>query len=83
MSASAPRIMIEPSWRGRVFGAEWRNAVGSTFDMIQPATGAAITRVGNASAEDVRQVAAHAIRLGGASLTSDPRHASMKGGCRR
>jgi benzaldehyde dehydrogenase (NAD) len=60
MSASAPRIMIESSWRGRVFGSEWRNAAGGTFDVIEPATGAVITRVGNANAEDVRQAAAEA-----------------------
>jgi Aldehyde dehydrogenase family len=60
MSASVPKFMIESIWRGRVFGAEWRDAAGGTFDVIEPGTGATITRVGNASAEDVRKAAAEA-----------------------
>ena len=47
-------------WRGRLFGAQWRPAIGGSLDVLEPATGAVITRVGNATAEDVRQAAAEA-----------------------
>jgi benzaldehyde dehydrogenase (NAD) len=52
--------MIESAWRGRVFGAEWRSAAGGTLDVLEPATGATLTRVGNGVAEDVRRAAAEA-----------------------
>ena len=51
---------IEATRRGRRFGAQWRPAVGGSLDALEPATGAVITRVGNATAEDVRQAAAEA-----------------------
>ena len=60
MNAPIPRILIEAMWRGRLFGAQWRPAVGGSLDVLEPATGAVITRVGNATAEDVRQAAAEA-----------------------
>jgi benzaldehyde dehydrogenase (NAD) len=60
MNAPVPKFMIESTWRGRLFGAEWRTAAGGSIDVIEPATGAAMTRVGNASAEDVRRAAAEA-----------------------
>ena len=52
--------MIESAWRGRLFGAEWRNAAGGSLDVLEPATGATLTRVGNATAADVRKAAAEA-----------------------
>jgi benzaldehyde dehydrogenase (NAD) len=52
--------MIESVWRGRVFGADWRSAAGGSLDVLEPATGATLTRVGNAVAEDVRRAAAEA-----------------------
>jgi benzaldehyde dehydrogenase (NAD) len=60
MNAPIARMMIEATWRGRLFGAEWRPAVGGTLDVIEPATGAVITRVGHATAQDVRAAAAEA-----------------------
>src|SRR5687768_13711981 len=60
MNAPIPRILIESMWRGRLFGAQWRPAIGGSLDVLEPATGAVITRVGNATAEDVRQAAAEA-----------------------
>jgi benzaldehyde dehydrogenase (NAD) len=60
MNAPVPRILIESTWRGRLFGAQWRPAIGGSLDVMEPATGAVITRVGNATAEDVRQAAAEA-----------------------
>jgi benzaldehyde dehydrogenase (NAD) len=60
MNAPEPRFLIETVWRGRLFGAEWRMASGGTLDVLEPATGAVLTRVGNASADDVRRAAAEA-----------------------
>src|ERR1700684_3229928 len=60
MNAPVPKFMIESTWRGRLFGADWRNAAGGSVDVVEPATGATITRVGNAAAADVRQAAAEA-----------------------
>jgi benzaldehyde dehydrogenase (NAD) len=60
MNAPVPKFMIESTWRGRLFGAEWRAASGGSIDVVEPATGATITRVGNAGAEDVRRAAAEA-----------------------
>jgi benzaldehyde dehydrogenase (NAD) len=60
MNAPPPKFMIEAVWRGRVFGSDWRSAVGGSLDILEPATGATLTRVGNAVAEDVRRAAAEA-----------------------
>ncbi len=60
MNAPRPKFMIEAVWRGRVFGSDWRSAVGGSLDVLEPATGATLTRVGNAVAEDVRRAAAEA-----------------------
>jgi hypothetical protein len=32
MNAPVPRILIESTWRGRVFGAQWRPAIGGSLD---------------------------------------------------
>ena len=60
MNAPQPNFMVESFWRGRVFGADWRNAAGGSLDLLEPATGATLTRVGNAVAEDVRRAAVEA-----------------------
>ena len=60
MNAPIPKLLIEFAWRGRLFGAEWRSAIGGSLDVLEPATGQVLTRVGNASAEDVRRAAAEA-----------------------
>jgi benzaldehyde dehydrogenase (NAD) len=60
VNAPLPKFMIESVWRGRVFGADWRSAAGGSLDVLEPATGATLTRVGNAVAEDVRRAAAEA-----------------------
>jgi benzaldehyde dehydrogenase (NAD) len=52
MNAPPPKFMVESTWRGRLFGAEWRSASGGSLDVVEPATGATITRVGNATAAD-------------------------------
>src|SRR5262245_8928364 len=60
MTAPAPKFMSEATWRGRVYGGEWRSADGGTLDVREPATGALLTSVGNANAADVRKAAAEA-----------------------
>ena len=60
MNAPAGKFLIEDTWRGRVFGTEWRIAAGGSLDVVEPATGAKITSVGNATAADVRKAAAEA-----------------------
>jgi benzaldehyde dehydrogenase (NAD) len=60
MNAPIPKLMIESTWQGRVFGGEWRSAAGGSLDVLEPATGATITCVGNATAADVRRAAAEA-----------------------
>src|SRR3977135_4611798 len=80
MNAPVPRILIESTWRGRLFGARWRPAIGGSLDVLEPATGAVITRVGNATAEDVRQAAAEAraAQPGWAATPYDQRAAILR-----
>jgi len=80
MNAPIPRILIESTWRGRLFGAQWRPAIGGSLDVLEPATGAVITRVGNATAEDVRQAAAeaNAAQPGWAATPYDQRAAILR-----
>src|SRR3977135_4201045 len=80
MNAPVPRILIESTWRGRLFGARWRPAIGGSLDEMEPATGAVITRVGNATAEDVRQAAAEArtAQPGWAATPYDQRAAILR-----
>ena len=80
MNAPMPRILIESMWRGRLFGAQWRPAIGGSLDVLEPATGAVITRVGNATAEDVRQAAAEAraAQPGWAATPYDERAAILR-----
>src|SRR6266536_1838692 len=80
MNAPIPRILIESTWRGRLFGAQWRPAIGGSLDVLEPATGAVITRVGNATAEDVRQAAAEAraAQPGWAATPYDQRAAILR-----
>ena len=39
MNVPAPKFLIEKTWEGRVFGAEWRSAAGGLLDVLEPATG--------------------------------------------
>jgi benzaldehyde dehydrogenase (NAD) len=80
MNAPIPKILIETAWRGRVFGAEWRPAAGGALDVIEPATGAVMTRVGNAGAQDVRRAAAEAraAQTGWAATPYEQRAAIMR-----
>jgi benzaldehyde dehydrogenase (NAD) len=80
MNVPAPKFLIEKTWEGRVFGAEWRNAAGGAMDVLEPATGNKITNVGHASAADVRQAAreARAAQPGWAATPYEERAAILR-----
>lgn len=60
MNAPTPKFLIEKTWHERVFGAEWRTPAGGALDVLEPANGKVLTRVGNANAADIRAAAAEA-----------------------
>ncbi|MDH7796085.1 MULTISPECIES: benzaldehyde dehydrogenase [unclassified Beijerinckia] len=60
MNAPHPKFMIESTWNGRIFSSGWKQPKGHVLDVLEPATGSILTRVGNATAEDVRLAAAEA-----------------------
>jgi benzaldehyde dehydrogenase (NAD) len=60
MNAPVPKFLVEATWRERIFGTEWRRSMGGGFDVLEPATGAVLTRVGQAGAEDVKRAAGEA-----------------------
>ena len=78
MNVPAPKFMIEGTWRGRVLAAEWHNAAGGSLDVIEPATGATLTRVGNATGDRCaprrRRGARRPARMGGDALRKARRH---------
>jgi benzaldehyde dehydrogenase (NAD) len=47
-------------WTGRVFLGEWTAGSGDPYDVVEPATGAVLGRVGSATAADVHKAAEHA-----------------------
>jgi benzaldehyde dehydrogenase (NAD) len=80
MNAPIPKLMVEAAWRGRLFGTDWRPAAGGSLDVIEPATGAVMTRVGNAAADDVRRAAteARAAQPGWAATPYEQRAAVLR-----
>ncbi len=80
MNAPVAKFMIESAWRDRVFGAEWRSPAGGGIDVIEPATGAVLTRVGNATAADIRAAAleARAAQPGWAATPYEKRAAILR-----
>src|SRR5262249_41523810 len=60
MNAPAPKFMIESAWQGQIFASGWKAASGGSFDVLEPATGSVLTRVGNATVADVKTAAAEA-----------------------
>lgn len=40
-------------WQGKIFDGSWRSGAGEPVEVLAPATGSAIARVGGASAEDL------------------------------
>jgi benzaldehyde dehydrogenase (NAD) len=55
--AEPNRIVTEAPWKGRVFGGTWQEAHGGVRDVIEPASGEALTRTGFADAADVAAAA--------------------------
>lgn len=50
--------LFEPrTWSGRIFDGTWTPGGGGSYDTVEPATGAALARVGAGSAPDVRTAA--------------------------
>jgi benzaldehyde dehydrogenase (NAD) len=63
MNAPAPKFMIESEWHGRIFASGWKSGKGGGLDVLEPATGSILTRVGNANASDVQSAAAEARKV--------------------
>jgi benzaldehyde dehydrogenase (NAD) len=59
MNAPVPKFLIEDTWRGRLFGADWYST-GAAIDVLEPSSGAKLTSVGNAGAKEIRKAAAEA-----------------------
>jgi len=77
--------MVESTWSGRLFGAEWRSASGGSLDVLEPATGKKLTEVGAATAADVRKAAAEAraAQPGWAATPYEKRAAILRNAARR
>lgn len=59
MSIEAPTIAYEPAWRERFFSGSWKRS-DTAADVIEPATGSVLTRVGVGSASNVADAAGSA-----------------------
>jgi benzaldehyde dehydrogenase (NAD) len=57
---TAVTIAAENAWKGKIFTGRWQMAKGGAREVIEPATGKALTEVGTADPEDVREAAAAA-----------------------
>lgn len=50
----------EPVWSGRIFSGGWRDAQGGVADVVEPATGTTLGRIGVAGVQDVDSAARQA-----------------------
>ncbi|MBV9949494.1 MAG: aldehyde dehydrogenase family protein [Myxococcales bacterium] len=50
-------VLAREPWRDRIFGGAWELAHGGTREVLEPATGRALTRAGIADAADVTSAA--------------------------
>jgi benzaldehyde dehydrogenase (NAD) len=58
MPTAEPESFLQrPPWTGRVFTGSWREAAGGTRDVVEPATGQPLTRVGFADPTDIAAAA--------------------------
>jgi len=48
---------LSPVWQGMIFSSGWREALGGTANVIEPATGATLAQIGLANEEDVELAA--------------------------
>ena len=55
-------LLDSTTWTGQLFSDGWRESLGGTREVAEPATGNSIGVVGVANAEDVRQAAASAAK---------------------
>lgn len=72
-------LLAEPAWRGRLWSGAWVEGHGGVLDVIEPATGAVLTRVGRANRADVAAAAAAAMAAqpAWAALSPDARQAVL------
>lgn len=61
-SSSLPRVLDPTIWKERIFDGDWVPARGGAIDVVEPAAGKALTRVGLANAADVSAAAKAAAR---------------------
>jgi benzaldehyde dehydrogenase (NAD) len=58
MSSPTSSYLLDPSlWGGKLFNGVWVTPAGGVYPIKEPATGATVGVVGQASALDVRQAA--------------------------
>jgi len=55
-------LMVEARWRDCIFSGTWEPALGGVRDVVEPASGDSLTRVGLAGAADVAAAAVQASR---------------------
>ncbi|MFM2347187.1 MAG: hypothetical protein RL654_1940 [Pseudomonadota bacterium] len=60
---NAPLTPNLAPWNGRVFCGRWVEPVGGETDIVEPATGRTLGRIGLAAAEDVDRAAGHAAEV--------------------
>lgn len=72
-------FLPEPAWRDRFWSGGWAVSQGGVLDVIEPATGAVLTRVGRANRGDVAAAAAaaKAAQPAWAALPADVRQAVL------
>jgi hypothetical protein len=61
-------FLDESAWRGKIYSAGWRPAMGGDAPVAEPATGAELRRTGLASAADVAAAGRHVGQLAGQHL---------------
>jgi len=78
MDAASP-FLAEPIWRDRLWSGGWVEGRGGQLDVIEPATGAVLTRVARADRADVAAAAAaaRAAQPAWAALPADARQAVL------
>ena len=55
--------MSEPTWHGKAFDGSWRSLSGGTADVLEPATGEVLTKIGIANPDDVKASAKRAFEV--------------------
>lgn len=59
-NVGSQQILEQPKWEGRVFNGSWIVARGGIEDVVEPASGTTLTRVGIANADDIAAAAKQA-----------------------